>query len=181
MLLDDAALGVEDKGSGKRRDSAVLDAEFRGSDADGIVDAELFDELMDGVHVVIVHDEADDLEAVFVARLQIDEIGNFGAAGSAPGSPEIKQNDFAAGVGERNRLSVQTGELKVGRGVGIANEVDGGLLLLRCVLGLSRSAARHIQKREERRKGERSPIGLSRGFAAGSEFHGVFSRKAYGM
>src|ERR1700674_2132877 len=129
VLLEHAALRVENKGSGKRRDPTVLDAKLHRSDADRVVDAEILDELMDGVHVVIIHDQANDLEAVFVTFLQFDEVGNFGAARPAPGSPEVEQYDFPARSGERNRFAIQAGKLKFRRGIGIADEIDRGLRL----------------------------------------------------
>jgi len=129
MFLHDAALRVKEKRSGKRRDAAVLDAHVVGSDGDRIVDAKLLDEVVDGVEIVIVNDQADDLEAVFVFGLQLDEVRDFGAARSAPGGPEIQQDGFPAKVGRRDGLAVETRDLKSRGGIGIANEIDRGLVL----------------------------------------------------
>jgi len=130
VFLDDAAFRVQDEGSGERGDTAVLHANIVAGDSDGIVDSEFGDEILDGVQVVIVHDEAQNLEAVLIFVLEIDEVGNFGAARSAPGGPEIQQNDFAFGGSESNGLAVEASELEVRRRIGIADETDGGLLVL---------------------------------------------------
>jgi len=130
VLLHNAAFGIEHKRSGERGDAAVLNADFAGGEGDGIVDAKLRDEFPDGVLIVVVHDEAENLEAVFVFVLELDEIGNFRAAGSAPGGPGIQKDDFAARVRERNGFAIEAGELEAGCGIGVADEADDGLLLL---------------------------------------------------
>ena len=130
MFLNDAAFGIEHERSGKRGDTAVLEANDVGSESDGIVDAEFFSEFLDGVLIVIVHYKTKNLETVFVFVLEFDEVGDFGAARSAPSSPEIEEGDFAAGIGERDRFAIEAGELEVRRWIGIANEADRGLLLL---------------------------------------------------
>ena len=131
VLLHDTAFGIEHEGSGERGDAAVLDAEIVGSDGDGIVNAKFVHEFLDGVQIVIVHDEANNLETVFVFVLKLDEVGNFGAAGSAPSGPEIQEGDFAFGIGERDGFFIEAGELEFGRGIGVADEANGGLLVLR--------------------------------------------------
>ncbi len=129
VLLHDAAFRVEHERSGKRGDTAVLDAEIIGSDGHGIVDSESFNEFLNGVLIVVVNDETENLEAIPVFVLELDEVGNFGAARSAPGGPEIQQDDFAMRAGECDRFAIKAGELEVRRGIGIANEADGGLLV----------------------------------------------------
>src|SRR5260370_14349346 len=106
-------------------------AKFVGGNCNWIVDAEFFRKFLDGVTIVIVPHESENVESVFVFILELDEFGNFGAARSAPGGPEIKKDDFAFGAGERNGLSIETGETEVRRGIGVADEADGGLLVLR--------------------------------------------------
>jgi len=129
MLLDDAALGVQNERSGQGGDAAELYADVIGSHGHGIVDASLLDILPD-IGFFVVDIEADDLKTVFVAVLQSDEIGNFRAARSAPGGPEIKEDNFSLEGGDGERLAVERGEPEVGRGVGVADEADDGLALL---------------------------------------------------
>ncbi len=140
---------------------------------------------MYGVHVVIVHNQADDLEAVHVAFLQLDKVGNFCAARPAPGSPEVEQNDLSARSGERNRLAVQSGKLKFRREIGIPDKVDRGLRLLLPplprVIGLSRFAARRVQQRKERGEAKDFQMVSRGGLAVRSGCHSVLSRKAYRM
>ena len=132
MLLNDAAFGVDDERCGKRGDPAVLDAGLIGADGDGIVDAEGFDELLYVFGAFDVDGEADDLQLVLIFCLQLDEVGSFGAAGSAPGGPKIHENDFALKRGDRNWFSVERGQLEFRRGLGVAHETDdGGLIFLR--------------------------------------------------
>ncbi len=128
VLLHDAAFGIEHEGSGKSRNAAVLEADIVGGDGNGIVDAEFFHEFLDGVPIVVVHDKAENLEAVLVLVLELDEVRDFGAAGSAPGSPEVQKDDFAFGAGEGDGLAIEAGQLEVGCGIGVADEADGGLL-----------------------------------------------------
>ena len=90
MFLDDAAFGIQNERSRQRGDAAELYADVIGSHGDGIVDIGFFDVLLN-VGFFVVDIEADDLEAVFVAVLQSDEVRNFGAARSAPGGPEIQK------------------------------------------------------------------------------------------
>ena len=67
---------------------------------------------------------------VFVFVLKFDEIGNFGAARSAPGGPKIQENDFALGAGKRDGLAVESRKPKVRRGIGVAHKSDAGLPVL---------------------------------------------------
>ena len=129
MLLDNAALGVQNERSGQGGDAAELYADVIGSHGHGIVDASLLDVLPD-IGFFVVDIEADDLEAAFVAVLQSDEVGNFRAARAAPGGPEIKEDNFSLEGGDGERLAVERGELEIGRGVGVADEADDGLALL---------------------------------------------------
>ena len=130
VFLHDAAFGIEHERSGERGDAAILETNFISGDRDRIVDAEFFDEFLHGVLIIVVNDETENLEMVFVFFLKSNEIGNFSAARSAPSCPEIHENDFAVGVGERNRFSIEPSEFEVRRGIGIAHEADDGLLVL---------------------------------------------------
>ena len=60
MLLDDAALGVQNERSGQGGDAAELYADVIGSHGHGIVDASLLDVLLD-IRLFVVDIEADDL------------------------------------------------------------------------------------------------------------------------
>jgi len=131
VLLNDSAFGVENKRSGKGGDAAVLQAKVVGGNGDGIVDAEFLGKFLDGVLIVIVHHEAENLELVLVFVLELDEVGNFGAARSAPGGPKIQKDDSAVGIGKSDRFAVEAGKLEVRRRIGIAHEADGGLVFLR--------------------------------------------------
>ena len=130
VFLNDAAFRVEHEGGGKSRDAAVLHADFSGGERHGIVDTVFFHHCLNGGRIVIVDDEAQDLEAVFVFGLEIDQIVKLRPARSAPGGPEIQKDDFAVRVGECDGFAVEAGELEVGGGIGIAHEADGGLLVL---------------------------------------------------
>ena len=130
VLLNDAAFRVEHERSGKRGDAAVLEADVIAGNGDGVVDSESFSKFLDGVLIFIVDDQSENLEALFVFVLEIDEVGNFGAAGSAPSGPEIQKDDFASGAREGDGLAVEAGELEVRREIGVADEADRGLLLV---------------------------------------------------
>ena len=132
VLLHHASFGIENEGSGKRGNSAVLQANLVGGERDGIVDAKFCSEFLDGGRIVVIHGESEDLQAVLVFVLELDEIGNFGAARSTPGGPKINEDDFALGAGKSNGLAVEPCQLELWRGIGIANEADGGLIFLLC-------------------------------------------------
>ena len=130
MFLNNASFGIEEKGCGKSGDSAVLHAGFIGGERHRIVDAVFFHDRLDGGRIVLVDDEAENLEAVFVFGLEIDEIVKLRPAGSAPGGPEIQEDDFAFGVQERDGLAVEASQLEVRCGIGVTNQADRGLLVL---------------------------------------------------
>ena len=130
VLLHDAACGVQDERSGQGGDAAELYADVIGGHGHGIVDAGFLDVLLN-IDLFVVDVEADDLEAAFVAVLQSDEVGNFCAARSAPGGPEIEEDNFALEGGDGQRLAVERGEFEVGGGIGVADEADDGLVVLR--------------------------------------------------
>ena len=149
MLLDDAALGVQNERSGQGGDAAELDADVIGGHGHGIVDASLLDVLPD-IGLFVVNIEADDLEAAFVAVLQSDKVGNFRAARSAPGGPEIKEDNFSLKGGDGEWLAVERGELEVGRGVGVADEADDGLIVL--LLGILCADQNRCEEKKEQAK-----------------------------
>lgn len=102
-------------------------ADFRVAHDYRVVHFELFVEGGDGVRG-IVHGNAEDLEASgAVVILELDEVGDFGAAGFAPCGPEIEEDDFAVVVGEFERRA--SGRLRQG-------EIGSGFQLRgRCVWG----------------------------------------------
>src|SRR5439155_1118199 len=115
VLLNNASFGIEEKGRGKSRNPPVLYTDVIGSERHGIVDTVFGDDCLDGRGIVIVDDEAENLEAVLVFGLETDEIVNLRSAGSAPGGPEIQKDDLAFGVRECD---------------GFAIKADDGLLVL---------------------------------------------------
>ena len=126
VFLHDATFGIENERSRKRGDTTILHADLVGDHGDRVVDTKFLDELFYFGGVVVIDIEADDLQFVRVFFLELDQIGNFGAAWSAPGRPEIEKDDFAVRRGERKRLAVDVVEFEVGRLVGIADEADDG-------------------------------------------------------
>ena len=89
-------------------------------EGDVVLDAEFLDELDDGVVVraTIDRDAQDAQATVAVAFVDGLEVGRFGAAGVAPGSPQVDQEDLAAVVGEGDGGAVvQRGGGEVGGGV----------------------------------------------------------------
>src|SRR6266550_878899 len=130
VFLNDAAFRVEHERSGKSRDAAVLHADFIWGERHGIVDTIFFHDRLDGGRIVIVDNQAENLKAVFVLGLEIDEIVKLCPARSAPGGPEIQKDDLAVRVGECDGLAVEAHELEGGGGIGVAHEADGGLLVL---------------------------------------------------
>src|SRR5713101_2785018 len=131
VLLHDAALGIEHERSRKRGDAPVLGADLVGGKRDRIIDAEFGDKFPDGVLIVIINDEAENLQAVLVFILERDEVRDFGAAGSAPGGPEIQEEHFAARAREGDGFSIKAIQLEIGCGLGVADEADGGQAVLR--------------------------------------------------
>ena len=107
--MNDAAFGIQNERSGKSGDAAVLDADVVRGHGDGIVDMHFVGVLFD-VGFFVVNIEADNLEAIFVTVLKGDEVGNFGAARSAPSGPEIQKDHFAVKGGEGERLAVEGGD-----------------------------------------------------------------------
>src|SRR5208283_711374 len=128
MLLNHAAFRTDDEKGGKRGNAAIGKANLIVGESDGVVDAFGIHDLFDDVRVIVVHHQADDLEAFLVVILEFDEAGDFCAARTAPGSPEVQQDDFALYRGQREILTSQILELKFGSRIGIADEADHGKL-----------------------------------------------------
>ena len=124
VLLHHAAFRIEHERCGQSGDSAVLHAHFVRSHGNGIVDAGFLDNFLDRGGIVVVHRQPDDLQMILIFVLQFDQVGNFGAARSAPGGPEIQQNHFAVRVSERERLAVQRVELELRRRIRIADKAN---------------------------------------------------------
>jgi len=130
VLLNDTALGIQKERRRQGGDAAVLDAQIIGCHGDGVVDSGFVDVFLNLGGVVIVDIEADDLEMVLVLFLQSDQVGNLGAARSTPGGPEIQKDNFALEGGEGERLTIERGELEIGRGIGVADKADDGFVVL---------------------------------------------------
>ena len=64
------------------------------------------------------------MEFVSIFFLELDQIGNFGAAWSAPRRPKIEKDNFAVRCGQRQRLPIDVFEFEIGSEVGIADEAD---------------------------------------------------------
>src|SRR5260370_42357785 len=73
-VLNDAAFGVEHERSGKRGNAAVLEANFVAGNGHWIVDAEILNKSLDGVLIVIVHHEDENLETIFGVVLTVDRL-----------------------------------------------------------------------------------------------------------
>ena len=131
VLLHDAALGIEHEGSGKRGDATVLGADVIGGKRDRIIDAEFGDKFPDAVLIIIINDEAENLQAVLVFILERDEVRDFGAAWSTPSGPEIQEEHFAARAREGDGFSIEAIQLEIWCGLGVANEADCGQAVLR--------------------------------------------------
>jgi hypothetical protein len=168
VFLNDASFGVQNERSRQRGDSAVLKADGVSSECDGIVDFEFSDKFLDCVLIIVVHDEAENLQPVFVLILQPDEVGNFRTARPAPGGPEIQENHFAFGVRERDRLSIEAWQFEVWRGVGIANKANRRLAFL-----LRRSLQRKNAKQQRSNEVKKRPSEME------IPAHGVIYRKAH--
>jgi len=83
---------------------------------------------------------------VLVFVLELDEVGNFGAARSAPGGPKIQKDDSAVGIGKSDRFAVEAGKLEVRRRIGIAHEADGGLVSCGVARTGSKNGSKEIRR-----------------------------------
>jgi hypothetical protein len=127
VLLNDAAIGVDDESGGQSGNAAIVDANFISDDGHGEIDAFGLNDLLHHVQLLIVG-QADDLQAFLVAILEFDKAGDFRATWPAPGGPEIQEDDFAVRGSQRKILARQVLELKIGGRVGIARKADPGQL-----------------------------------------------------
>jgi len=124
VFLHDAALSIKHEGRGEGRDSAIFHAKVRRGHSHRIVYAGLFDDFFDGGSIVFIDGQTDDLQAICVFRLQLDQVGDFRAARTTPGGPEIQEDDFAVRIGESNGLAVQPWKMELRRGIRIADKAD---------------------------------------------------------
>ena len=85
----------------KGGDAAVIAAHFVRYHGHPIINSGLQDEVANGVRILFIGRQRDNFELVGVALLQIDQVGNFRAARSAPGRPEIQQYNFPFCFGQR--------------------------------------------------------------------------------
>jgi len=58
VLLNDAAFRVQHERSRKRGDATIVHSNIVGGQSDRIVDAEFFNKILDGILIVVVHDQA---------------------------------------------------------------------------------------------------------------------------
>ena len=113
VLGIDASVAADQKRDWQTEDASVGLARFCGSHHDGIVHVELLIKRANGIGTV-VHGNSENLQtAITIPLLQVDEVGNFFAAGIAPCCPEVEQNDFAAISGEVKILTIRLGKGEV--------------------------------------------------------------------
>ena len=124
MLLDHAALRIDQERSGQRGHSAVIVNQFLGGHHDGIIHSEPLRELLHFLGSVFVFRSAHDQQLILVRGLELDEFGNLFAARRAPGGPEIQDHDLALGIGDGHDFAVQVAKQKRGRGFRILGEAN---------------------------------------------------------
>ena len=118
---EDVALGIDEVGDGESEDAAVEVAEVLVADDDGVGELEFAIDLLYGGGIV-VHGDADDLEAVGgIFLLPCGEAWDLGETGSAPSGPEVEQDEFATVAIELDGFAGEVGEGEVG------GELRGGL------------------------------------------------------
>src|SRR6185369_6080519 len=89
-----------------------------------VVDVVLVGESSHDVYAGLVLGDADDLQRVLVLLLQRDQVGDLGAAGTAPGGPEVDDDDFAAQRRGRDLASVEILQVEHRRRLWIAEETQ---------------------------------------------------------
>src|ERR1019366_1773789 len=115
---DQLAVAVDEIRCGQHADAAVAFANRFFAEQDGVVDAHFLCEFSDVFGAGIVHGYADDLEALWaVFFLQLDKPRHLDLAGTAIRGPEIKQNGFAAKVGELELFAIERLQFEVRRQV----------------------------------------------------------------
>jgi len=144
VFLHDAALIIQNERSRKRGDATVLNANFVRGHANGIVDSIFRDEFFYFSNVVVIDVKPDDLKMIAIFFLELDQIGNLGAAWTTPGRPKIQKHHFAARPRERERLSIEIIHFEIRSLVGIADEPNDRT-------GIRRSG-RSLLSRDRRRK-----------------------------
>nr|WP_278286751.1 hypothetical protein [Tepidiforma thermophila] len=119
--LDDA-VGADEVGAGEAADAGGigLGDGAGGVEKDGVGDAELGGELAGGGGVLLLVDADDDDVAVEVAGEEVLEVRSFGAAGAAPGCPEVEEDVAAAELVEGAGRAIEGGEAEVGGGAAFA-------------------------------------------------------------
>ena len=100
VFLNNAAFCIQNERSGKGGNAAVLDADVVGGHGNGIVDTHLVGVLLD-VGFFVVNIEADNLEAIFVAILEGDEVGEFRRGRDRTRRPRNCRKDHFAVKGRR--------------------------------------------------------------------------------
>jgi hypothetical protein len=123
----DTSAAVDDERGRQRFEAAVLIAGFVVAKHDAVVDFSFFDEGIDGLPAIVIHRDTENFEAaVLVFALEFLEPGDLNDAGSAPGCPEIEQDDFALIVGEVNDLAVGVLEGEIRRWFALVIILDYG-------------------------------------------------------
>lgn len=109
------SIASDHKRDRQTENSAVKLSDLRATHDDRVVHPEL---LRKGLHWIdaVVHRHADDLQSLVpVLLLKLNEVGNFVAAGIAPGRPEIKEHNFSTIRRKLKRLAIDLGQREVRR------------------------------------------------------------------
>ena len=110
-----APFAVNDKSLRDRVDASVMLGHHHVAQHHAVVDFRLLHVGLHDAPTVIVHGNANNGEAPIAKLLfQLNQHGNFRAARSAPGSPEVQQDDLAFEIGKFQRISGGVLQRKVG-------------------------------------------------------------------
>ena len=118
MLLNDGAGGIDHEDGGKSSYTTVSDANGNRADSNRIIDPLGGDKLSHLFFIIFIDCQADHLQAILVAFLQLNQSGNLLTAGAAPGGPEIQQHHFAAIIFQLELFPIEVFCLKGGAGSG---------------------------------------------------------------
>ena len=115
---EDAALAVEQEGEREDLDAGAVAAfSVAIGEQDGVIDLVLGDEGADGAPAGFIDGDAEEVDAAgFEFLVNLDEIGDFAAAGGTPGGPEVEQNEGAAEVIEGDPGAIVSLEAESGDG-----------------------------------------------------------------